>query len=82
MKRIKLHLYNLKRSLFNRSETFALEGGIFFGPGKDPKGTFYNPKLGIYWYQPDSVITMDEPAGESGLIRNWLSKLGGLRKSA
>lgn len=82
MKRIKLHLHNLKRSLFHRSETFALEGGIFFGPGKDPKGNFYNPRLGIYWYQPDSVDAVGEPAEESGLFSNWLTKLRGMRRSA
>ena len=82
MNSVKHYLLKLKRNVFHRSETFALEGGIFFGPGSDPKGSFYSPKLAIYWYQPDSVVLMEEPGREKGMVRNWLSKLGGMRKSA
>ena len=82
MKKANHYLLKLKRGVFHRSETFALEGGIFFGPGSDPKGSFYSPKLAIDWYQPESVVLMEEPGREKGMVRNWLSKLGGMRKSA
>lgn len=82
MNSVKNYLFRLKRSVFHKSEEFALEGGIFFGPGSDPKGSFYSPKLTIYWYQPDSVDLLDEPGQERGLLRSWFSKLGGMKKSA
>jgi len=80
MSSVKHYLLKLKRDVFHRGETFALEGGIFFGPGSDPKGSFYSPKLSIYWYQPESDVLVEEPGREKGMVRNWLSKLGGMRK--
>jgi len=83
MNSVKHYLLKLKRDVFHRGETFALEGGIFFGPGSDPKGSFYSsPKLAISWYQPESVVLVEETGREKGMVRNWLSKLMGMRKSA
>ena len=83
MKSVKSYLSGLKRSIFHRSETFALEGGISFGPGSgDPKGTFYNPRLSFYWEQPDSVVQMDERPDAKGLLKGLVMKLGSMRMSA
>ena len=83
MKSVKSYLVGLKRSVFHRGETFALEGGISFGPGSgDPKGSFYSPKLSFYWYQPESVVQMDERSDAKGLLKGLVMKLGGMRMSA
>jgi hypothetical protein len=82
MNSAKHYLVRLKRVVFQKDEGFAMEGGIFYGPGSDPKGSFYDPKLAINWYQPDSIVPMEEPGRERGLLKNWLTKLGSLRKSA
>lgn len=83
MNAVKQYLTKLTRSVFNRGETFAVEGGISFGPGSDPKGTFYSsPKVAFYWYQPESVVFMDEPSKPKGLLKGLLVKLGSLRMSA
>ena len=82
MSSMKQYLHRLKRGVFHRGETFALEGGIFFGPGSDPKGSFYSPKLAIYWHQPNSAVPIEEPGRERGLLKSWLSKMGSKRKSA
>ena len=83
MNSVKNYLVGLKRSIFHRGETFALEGGISFGPGSgDPKGNFYNPRLSFYWEQPDSVL-LDEDSGEGKrLLSSWFSKMGKLRNTA
>ena len=83
MNTMKHYLHRLRRSVFHRGETFALEGGISFGPGTDPKGSFYtSPKLDIYWYQPNGIVHTDDPVTEKGRLKGWLTRLGGLRKSA
>lgn len=83
MNRVRTYLNRLRTSVFHRGEAFALEGGIFFGPGSDPKGSFYShPKLSIYWYQPGSVTAVDELERDEGLFKNWLSKLSRIKKSA
>jgi hypothetical protein len=83
MNSLKHYVHKLKRSVFHKNEEFALEGGIFFGPGSDPKGSFYSsPKLNIYWNQPNSVVFLDEVEDERGLLKSWFSKIGKLRRSA
>ena len=83
MNGIKYYLQKVKQTVFHRGETFALEGGISFGPGSDPKGSFYDsPRLSILWYQPESVVLMEDNGRGKGRVRSWLSRLGGLRKSA
>lgn len=83
MHSVKDYFYRLRQAVFHRGETYALEGGIFFGPGRDPKGSFYDhPKLGIFWYQPETAAFLDEPGPESGRLKSMLKKLGGLRKTA
>ena len=79
MNSLKHYVLKLKRSVFHKGEKFALEGGIFFGPGSDPKGSFYNPKLAIYWYQPKSVVLTENHGRDRGRLKGWLSKLGKLR---
>ena len=77
------YLFRLKKSIFHKGEEFALDGGITFGPGSDPKGSFYSsPKLSIYWYQPESPAVIDEPVKAKGLISSMILKLGSLRMSA
>ena len=83
MSSLMVYVNKLKRGVLHRGEAAALDGGVSFGPGRDPKGSFYNsPRVTVYWNQPESVLFMEdlEPAG--GRVRNWLSKLGGLRKTA
>ena len=83
MNTVKEYLYKLRQAVFHRGETLALEGGISFGPGRDPKGSFYNhPKLGIYWYQPESAVLMDETEPERGHLKRMLTKLRHFRKTA
>ena len=83
MKSVKSYLVGLKRSIFHPSETFALEGGISFGPGSgDPKGSFYSPQLSFYWEQPDSVLLAEDLDEENRLLRGWFSKMAKLRKTA
>ena len=83
MKNVRSYLSGLKKSIFHRGETFALEGGISFGPGSgDPKGNFYSPQLSFYWEQPDSVLLAEDLDGEKGFLSGWLSKMGKLRKTA
>jgi hypothetical protein len=82
MNSMKHYLHRLKRDIFHRGEAFAVEGGIFYGPGSDPKGSFYSPKLAIYWYQPNSVAFVEELGRDRGLLKSWLSKMGSMRKSA
>lgn len=83
MNSVKKYLVKLTRGVFNRGEAFAVEGGISFGPGSDPKGTFYNsPKVAFYWYQPESMVNIDEPERSTGLLKSMLVKLGSLRLSA
>jgi len=78
MYRVKTYLNRVRRSVFHRGERLALEGGIFFGPGTDPKGTFYgHPKLAIYWNQPASEAAVDGADEGRGLLNSWFSKLGG-----
>jgi len=80
---VKQYLVKLKRGVFHRGEALALEGGISFGPGRDPKGSFYSrPKLAIYWYRPDSAVLMDDHGKTEGLIKGLVKKLGGMRLSA
>jgi len=80
---VKQYLMKLKRDVFHRGESLALEGGISFGPGRDPKGSFYSrPKLAIYWYQPDSAAVVDHPVKQKGLFHGLVKKLGGVRFSA
>ncbi len=80
MKSVKSYLVGLKRSVFHRGETFALEGGISFGPGSgDPKGNFYSPRLSFYWEQPDSVQLAEDLDGEKRFLSGWFSKMGKLR---
>jgi hypothetical protein len=81
MNSVKHYLIRLKRSVFHRGEELALEGGISFGPGSDPKGSFYSPQLSFYWYQPSSVSIMEEPEQEKRSLRGWFSKMGKLRRS-
>lgn len=77
MSSFKHYLTRLKREVFHRRETFALEGGISFGPGRDPKGSFYgSPKLDIYWYQPNGIVLPEESSQEKGRLKGWLTKLG------
>ena len=83
MNSAKQYLGKVIRGVFNRGETFAVEGGIAFGPARDPKGSFYShPKLAIYWYQPDSAVVTDEQGRASGLLKGLITKLGTLRLSA
>jgi hypothetical protein len=77
MKRVKHCLAKLTREVFHRGETFAIEGGISFGPGRDPKGSFYNsPKVAFYWYQPDSANVMDEQSKPDSLLKSLVLKIG------
>ena len=83
MDTVQNYLLRLKRSIFHKGEEFALDGGIHFGPGSDPKGSFYsNPKLAIYWSHPESAVIMDEQVKAKGLINSMIFKLGSLRMSA
>jgi len=83
MKSVRSYVVGLKRSLFHRGESFALEGGISFGPGSgDPKGSFYSPQMTFYWNQPDSVLWMEESSRKKWLISGWFSKMSKLRKTA
>jgi hypothetical protein len=83
MNSAKQYLVKIVRGVFHRGETFAVEGGISFGPGHDPKGSFYNsPKVAFYWYQPESDIEVEERAGSKGLLKGLVMKLGSLRLSA
>lgn len=83
MSTIRQYLARLKRGVFHRGETFALEGGISFGPGRDPKGSFYSrPKLAIYWYQPDSVVVDEDTTQPKGLLKGLILRIGGLKLSA
>ena len=83
MSTVQSYLLRLKRSIFHKGEEFALDGGITFGPGSDPKGSFYNsPKLSIYWYQPESPVVIDEQVKAKGLINSLIFKLGSLRMTA
>jgi len=76
MKSVKQYLQKLTRGIFHRGESFALEGGISFGPASDPKGSFYSkPKLEIYWYQPGNVAGMDEPAKGKSFITGWITRI-------
>ena len=77
MNRVKHYLSKLTREVFHRGETFAIEGGISFGPGRDPKGSFYNsPKVAFYWYQPESVDVVNEPSKPDSLLKSLVLKLG------
>lgn len=81
MNRMRTYLHRLRRTVFHRGEALALEGGISFGPGSDPKGSFYgHPKLAIYWYQPPSITVTEESGKEAGLLKGWISKLGRIRR--
>lgn len=83
MNSVKKYLIRLKRGVLHRSENFALEGGISFGPGTDPKGTFYdNPHLSIYWYQPESAGGTRDKVRSIGLVKGLILKLGNLKMSA
>jgi len=83
MNSLKHYMSKIRRSVFHRGETFALEGGISFGPGSDPKGSFYSrPKLAIYWHQPNSVVLMEETSRGKGRVKGWLARLGKIRKTA
>ena len=83
MNSMKQYLVKLTRGIFHRGEALAVEGGISFGPGSDPKGTFYNsPKVAFYWYQPETVVDMDESERSTGMLKGLLMKLGSLRMSA
>ena len=83
MNSVKHYLAKLAREVFHRGDTFAVEGGISFGPGRDPKGSFYtSPKVSFYWYQPESAVDMDEPSKSDSLIRSLILKLGSMRLSA
>lgn len=83
MNSVKQYLMRLKRGVLHRGEDFALEGGISFGPGTDPKGSFYDkPHLSIYWYQPDSATHLDKKVRSVGLVKGLIMKLGSLRMSA
>ena len=77
------YVSKLKKGILHRGETAALEGGVSFGPGRDPKGSFYSsPRVTVYWNQPDSVLFMDDSRIETGRVRSWISKMSGLRRSA
>ena len=72
---IRQYFKKLKRGVFHRSEAFAAEGGIFFGPGRDPKGNFYSPRLGIYWYEPDTMVPVKIARQDKGWLESWFDKL-------
>ena len=79
MKSVKQYLQKLTRGIFHRGETFALEGGIYFGPASDPKGSFFShPKLEIYWYQPGNAVSMDEPAKGKSFIAGWITRIANM----
>jgi len=83
MNGVKQYLVKLARGVFHRGETFAVEGGISFGPGSDPKGSFYTkPRIAVYWYQPDSVTDIEDHGQPKGLLKGLVMKLGSLRLSA
>ena len=83
MSSLMVYVSKLKRGVFHRGETVALEGGASFGPRRDPKGSFYSsPRVTVYWNQPESVLFMEDSEFAGGRVRGWLSKLGSLRKSA
>jgi len=83
MNTMKHYLLRIRRNVFHKSEAYALEGGITFGPGSDPKGSFNgSPKLAIYWYQPNSALPMEEAGLEKRSLRGLMSKMGMLRKTA
>ena len=83
MNSVKHYLVKLTREVFHRGENFAVEGGISFGPGRDPKGSFYtDPKVAFYWNQPESVVVLDEPSKPREMFKGLLVKLSSLRLSA
>lgn len=76
MKGVKHYMQKLTRGIFHRTDAFALEGGISFGPGSDPKGSFYSrPRLEIYWNQPGDTADMQQPNSTKGLFTGWLTRL-------
>lgn len=79
---IRHYIAKLRHSILARDKDLAAEGGIFFGPGHDPKGSFYSPRISVLWQQPESVVFLDEADSGGGRVRGWLTRLGVAKKTA
>ncbi len=83
MRRARHIIDSFRNSLMkSRNRTFALEGGYHYGPGHDPKGDFYSPRLGVYWYQPAADLDDARISVRRHGLMKWISRFKGVRKTA